>query len=176
MSSVFGASQSSCFFLRSREQIRLVENKLKGKLFSLRPVLYVIGTKRMLKKASAQKLKIHIQNIPIKQVFQCKTLGVTVDENLCWKSNTDSICKKISSGIHALKRIKEYVDKKTLVSVYNAIIQPYFSYCCEFWNTVVDFASDLHNKSKNYAVFCFSVFFLIYFTPFPNNNNSLYGN
>ena len=47
----------------------------------------IIGTKQMLKKASVQQLKIHIQNIPIKQVFQCKTLGVTVDENLCWKSN-----------------------------------------------------------------------------------------
>ena len=43
--------------------------------------------------------------------------------------------KKISSGIYALKRITEYVDQKTLVSVYNAIIQPYFSYCCEVWNT-----------------------------------------
>ena len=30
MSSVFVASQSSCFFLCSREQIRLVENRLKG--------------------------------------------------------------------------------------------------------------------------------------------------
>ena len=66
----------------------------------------------MLKKASAEQLKIHIQNKPIKQVFQCKTLGVTLDENLCWKGNADALCKKISSGIHALKHIKEHVDKK----------------------------------------------------------------
>ena len=31
MSSVFVASQSSCFFLCSREQIRLVENRLQGR-------------------------------------------------------------------------------------------------------------------------------------------------
>ena len=111
----------------------------------------ILGTKRMLKKASAQQLKIHIQNIPIKQVFQCKTLGVTVDENLCWKSNTDSICKKISCGIYALKRIKEYVDKKTLVSVYNAIIQPYFSYCCEVWNTFGETQSTRLQKLHNRA-------------------------
>ena len=42
--------------------------------------------------------------------------------------------KKISSGIFALKHSKEFVDQKTLISVYNAIIQPYFSYCCEVWN------------------------------------------
>ena len=79
----------------------------------------------MLKKAPAEQLKIHIQNKPI-QVFQCKTLVATLDENLCWKSNTYALCKKISSVIYAHKHIKEYVDKKTLLSVYNAIIQPYF--------------------------------------------------
>jgi hypothetical protein len=51
---------------------------------------------------------------------------LTLDENLCWKSNTDAICKKISSGIFALKHIKEFVDQKTLISVYSAIIQPYY--------------------------------------------------
>ncbi len=33
MSSAFVASQSSCFFLCSREQIRLVENRLNGRLY-----------------------------------------------------------------------------------------------------------------------------------------------
>ena len=107
----------------------------------------------MLKKASAEQFKIHIQNKPIKQVFQCKTLGVTLDENLCWKGNTDALCKKISSGhgIYSLNHIKEHVDKKTLLSVYNAIIQPYFSYCCEVWNVLGETQSlrlqKLHNRA-----------------------------
>ena len=105
----------------------------------------------MLKKASAEQLKIHIQNKPIKQVFQCKTLGVTLDENLCWKANTDALCKKISSGIYALNHIKEHVDKKTLLSVYNAIIQPYFSYCCEVWNVLGETQSLRLQKLRNRA-------------------------
>ena len=88
----------------------------------------------MLKKISDYQSVVTILNKPIKQVFQCKTLGVTVDENLSWKSNTESICSKISSGIHALKQIKTSVDIKTLISIYNALIQPYFSYCCEVWD------------------------------------------
>ena len=43
MSSVFVASQSSCFFLCSREQIRLVENRLNGNreftIYVTRPAL-----------------------------------------------------------------------------------------------------------------------------------------
>ena len=57
----------------------------------------------MLKKISDYQPVVTILNKPIKQVFQCKTLGVTVDENLSWKSNTESICSKISSEIYALK-------------------------------------------------------------------------
>ena len=64
---------------------------------------------------------------------------------------TDTICKKISSGIYALKSIKEYVDKKTLVSVYNAIIQPYFSYCCEVWNIFGETQSTRLQKLHNRA-------------------------
>ena len=66
----------------------------------------VIGTKQItLKKASFQQLRAHIYNKLIKQVLECKTLGVTADENLCRKSNTDTIRKNISPGIYALKRI-----------------------------------------------------------------------
>ena len=105
----------------------LIANKLS--LSVAKTEFQIIVTKPMLKKASTKKLNIHIQNKPIKQVFQSKTLGVILDENLSWKSNTDALCKKISSGIYALKHIKEYVDKEILLAVENAIIQPYFS-CC----------------------------------------------
>ena len=84
----------------------------------------IIGTKQNLRNILGQKC-------PIKQVVQCKSLGVILDENLSWKSNTNAICEKISTGIYALKRIKPFVDKKTLMSVYNATIHPYFTYCCE---------------------------------------------
>ena len=59
--------------------------------------------------------------------------------------------KKISSGIYALKHIKGHVDKKTLLSMYNAIIQPHFSYCCEVWNVLGETQSlglqKVHNRA-----------------------------
>ena len=63
-----------------------------------------------------------------------KLLGVTVDQHLSWKNNTENICKKITSGISVLRQIKEFVEKDTLVSVYNSIVRPYFTYCCEVWD------------------------------------------
>ena len=124
----------------------LMANKL-----SLNVEFQIIGTKPMLKKASTKQFNIHIQNKPIKRVFQCKTLGVTLDENLSWKNNTDALCKKISSGIYAVKHIREYVDKEILLAVHNAMIQTYFSYCCEVWNVLGETQSmrlqKLHNRA-----------------------------
>ncbi|CAB4006474.1 Hypothetical predicted protein, partial [Paramuricea clavata] len=61
-------------------------------------------------------------NKPVKQVYDCKTLGVTADQYLSWKNNTENICKKITSGISAFPQIKEFVEKDTLVSVCNSIV------------------------------------------------------
>ena len=74
----------------------LMANKLS--LNVAKTEFQIIGTKQNLRNILGQKC-------PIKQVVQCKSLGVILDENLSWKSNTNAICKKISSGIYALKRI-----------------------------------------------------------------------
>lgn len=43
-----------------------------------------------------------------------------------------SLVYKVSLAIDALKKtLKEFVDRDALVLVYNALIQPYFDYCCE---------------------------------------------
>ena len=94
------------------------------------------------------QLNVVIENNPVKQVIECKTLGLTVDQHLSWKSNTENICNKITSGISALRRLKEFVDRQTLVSVYNAIVHPYFDYCCEVWDV---FGEALSKRLQNRA-------------------------
>ena len=68
-----------------------------------------------------------------------------------WKSNTDSICKKVSSGIYVLKRLQDFVDQNTIQSVYNAIVQSHFNYCCEVWNIFGETQSTRLQKLHNRA-------------------------
>jgi hypothetical protein len=72
----------------------------------------IIGTKQMLKKACVQQLKIHIQNIPIKQVFQCKTLGVTVDENFVGRAIQILYVKRYHLEYTLSKALKNMLIKK----------------------------------------------------------------
>ena len=105
----------------------------------------------MIKKISDSHPNVHIENEQIKRVYECKTLGVTIDQHLSWKSNTESICKNICSGISAIRRVKPHVNKETLISVYNALFRPYFDYCCEVWDIFGETQSQRLQKLQNRA-------------------------
>jgi hypothetical protein len=47
----------------------------------------------------------------------------------------EEICKKICSGIGALRRIKPFVPQSSLVTLYKSLIQSYFDHCSSLWNT-----------------------------------------
>ena len=111
----------------------------------------LIGSKQMINSISDLQLNVIIENKPVKRVIECKTLGVTLDQHLSLKSNTENICNKITSGISALRRLKEFIDRKTLVSVYNAIVRPYFDYCCEVWDVFGETQSKRLQKLQNRA-------------------------
>ena len=94
--------------------------------------------------------KIIIENKQIKQVDKCN-LGIIVDQRLSWKNNTKNVCRKITAGICALRRIKPFVDKETLNSVYNAIVRPHFDYCCEVRDVLGETQSKRLQKLQNRA-------------------------
>ena len=84
----------------------LVSNKLSPNISKTEFML--IGSRQKLSKISHYPKPL-LDNTPIKQVKVTKSLGVYIDENLLWDSQIDHICKKIASGIGALKRIKHCV-------------------------------------------------------------------
>ena len=89
-----------------------------------------------------------------------KALGVQLNEHLAFNmySHVDLISSKISAGISALKRIKEYTYQETLKSVYYALVQPHFDYYCEVWDSIDATLSNrlqkLHNRSARIIINC----------------------
>ena len=54
----------------------------------------LIGSPQMIKSNSCSQPNILIENKRIQQVDQSKSLGITIDQHLSWKPNTENICKK----------------------------------------------------------------------------------
>lgn len=72
----------------------------------------------------------------IKRVSHSKTLGIIIDDKLLWKNQIEAIVTKASRDIGMLRRMKKAIaPKDTLITVYNALILPYFEYDCLGWDT-----------------------------------------
>ena len=127
----------------------LIANKLS--LNVAKTEFIIIGSKSMTKNISNPHPNVFIENKQIKQVYECKTLGLKIDQHLSWKGNTDEIRKKVSAGISAIRRIKPFVDQETLILIYNAIVRPYFDYCCEVWDVFSEAQSKRLQKLQNRA-------------------------
>jgi hypothetical protein len=57
---------------------------------------------------SRQSPSLTINDVPVKQASHTKSLGVHIDENLTWNVHIEKLCKKVASGIGALKRIRPF--------------------------------------------------------------------
>ena len=80
-----------------------------------------------------------------------KSLGLTIDAQLSWGKHIEEICKKVSSAIGALKRLRPFISKETAIQIYNALILPHFDYCSPVWDCLSGYLSDKLQKLQNRA-------------------------
>ena len=60
------------------------------------------------------KVKIRIDDQIIKRVDHTKSLGLTIDAQLSWGKHVEEICKKVSSAIGALKRVRPLSEETAI--------------------------------------------------------------
>ena len=64
-----------------------------------------------------------------------KYLGVMIDSTLTWHSQVDNISKKISRAIGLLYKIRPFVGKKVMKTLYYVLIYPHLIYAIEVWGS-----------------------------------------
>ena len=78
-----------------------------------------------------------------------KSLVVKIDENLSWNFQVNQVTKKVNAGLSILRRLREIVDYRTLITIYQSIIQPHFDYCSQVWGCLGKGLSDKLQKLQN---------------------------
>ena len=43
--------------------------------------------------------------------------GFNIDAQLCWGKHVEEICKKVSSAIGALKRVRPFISEETAIQI-----------------------------------------------------------
>ena len=100
--------------------------------------------------------KACVQNSPIEQVSSTKSLGVSIDESLSWpwtSTHIETVCKKISSALGLIKRIRDSVPFYTLLDIFNCLVKPQFDYCSLVWDCCsTDLAEKIAEPCGSYIV------------------------
>ena len=79
-------------------------------------------------------IKLNINNIPLIEKQNTKYLGVIIDNKLDWKTHIQAVNTKLSKGIGLLSRIRHYVPKNVLKSLYYSFINPHIEYSLLNWS------------------------------------------
>ena len=129
--------------------------------------LMIIGHRQRLNDVQCEDIDISIDDKTIKRVDHTKSLGLTVDSQLSCSKHVDEICKKASSAIGALKRVRPFISTDIAVQICNALILPRFDYCSPVWDCMSGYLSDKLQKLQNRAAI------VITKSPFDTSSNLL---
>ena len=95
-------------------------------------------------------LNLFIRNNKIEQVSPLKFLGVYIDEYLSWCTHMKYLLSKLRSCLGAKRRIKSFLNQKSLLTLYHSFFNSHLQYCITNWcysnKTLVNKLQQLCNK------------------------------
>ena len=142
----------------SHEDVKMIEKYLNEDLESLSKWLdknhmkaNVSKTKVMLlgtsnKTSQVKEINVFMKGTVVENVKSFKYLGLIIDANLSWNDQVKTICRKVCNGLGIMRRIKYYVPKESLITIYNTMVLPHFDYGIDIWSNCNETAL---NKLQN---------------------------
>ena len=89
---------------------------------------------RRAAKARAEKIKVQINGTTIPKQESIKYLGVTIDNDLSWKSHVGTVRRRMLAAIASIRRVSAGLPLSTKRMLYNALVLPYADYCQVVWH------------------------------------------
>ena len=115
----------------------VVNNELKqlGILFRANKLSHNVNKTNFImfnnKKQPRTYVHIVLNVTNIKQVTHTTFLRVTINENLTYKM----VETKVSKSISVLYKTTHVLDCQALHTLYQSLVEPHMSYCCEIWGS-----------------------------------------
>ena len=81
-----------------------------------------------------------------------KYLGIIVDEGLSWLEQIGHVRRRSLSALAAIRKVSLYLSSNVLITLYNAFVLPYLTYCCVVWHFCSKTSS--HNLQLGLRLIC----------------------
>ena len=148
LTSAFG-SITDC--LNSAEMLSGELNKVYYWLSANRLSLNLDKTKYMVFHKSNKKintsLNLKILNHTIEQIHSFNFLGLTINSSMNWESHVEKISNKISKTVGILHKLKHFLPRSILLTIYNALITPHLNFGILAWGFSLNKILKLQKKA-----------------------------
>ena len=122
-------------------EIQKVDNWLLANQLSVHYVKktqFILFIPRGKEKEKPPDFQIKMGENTIEQTPTYKYLGVIIDEKLNWKPQIDKLCAKLSSVCGILSKVRYVLDRKSLLLIYNSLVESRLRYGILSWSTASD--------------------------------------
>ena len=82
-------------------------------------------------------IDIFINGVKLPFVKSAKYLGVEIDSKLSWSNHIDGLCRKLSSQLYILRRLKQILPTDDINCVYYGLFQSIIAYCITVWGSAL---------------------------------------
>ena len=117
---------------------------------------------------SPMNFELFMGDYKIKRTDNYKYLGIMIDDRFNWKLQINTLCTKLSSVCGVLSKVQHYLDKKSLVLIYNSLFDSHLKYSILGWGTASEQSLSKLRVLQNRAVR------FITFSPFRSYVTLLY--
>ena len=83
---------------------------------------------KSIRKETETTLKLKLNGKRLYTTNSVKHLGTKIDENLNWHQQINNVAVKLNRANAMLSKVRRFVDKKTLKSIYHAIFESHTEY------------------------------------------------
>ena len=111
----------------------------------------LVTSKRRNQVREPQLLDINIGDADIQNVNTVSYLGIEIDNSLTWDDQVKKVCKVLNFKISKLSRLSKSLDNKTLLKIYNSMIQPSIDYALTVWGVTTGINLNKIQRMQNYA-------------------------
>ena len=85
------------------------------------------------KKPLHYQLKLKLNGKRLYQTSSVKYLGIKIDQYLNWQYHINNTAIKLNKANAMLYKVKQFVNQRTLISIYHAIFDSHLNYASIVW-------------------------------------------
>ena len=111
--------------------LKLVVQWIRANKLSLNTGKTELVISKPKKKIITKHINFHISGQKIKPSSQVRYLGIILQHDLHWNSHLTKLRKQLSRSIGLLSKIRYYVPKYLLRTIYHSIFNSHLIYACE---------------------------------------------